>query len=230
MPSPSAAAPAFARSREAIAAISQSSLICIAGITFSVAILATPSTPHFTLRNAASTSNYRQSAGLWLRRRRAALGLPRQHPARIFQAIRADGVERRNFVRSQRHIRGGEIVVELLKGLRADDDTHDALALQQPGERHAGDRGVVRPGDRRHRVNDVVGTLLVDWREIEDGAARIVVAALLAREFSRKEAAGERAPHHDAEALILDQGQDLAFELAARNGIVRLNRFEPRIA
>ena len=37
-----------------IAATADSSPRCIAGMTFSTAILATPSTPHFTLRNAAS--------------------------------------------------------------------------------------------------------------------------------------------------------------------------------
>src|SRR5271166_3231534 len=164
MPSPSAAARAFARSREAIAAMSQSLLICIAGITFSVAILATPSTPHFTLRNAASPSNCRQSAGLWLRRRRAPLGLPRQHPAGIFRAIRADRVERRDLLGGEPQIGGGEIVVELLNALRPNDDAHDALALQEPRERDAGDGGFVCPGDRRHRVDDVVGALLVDGR------------------------------------------------------------------
>jgi hypothetical protein len=37
--------------REAIAAISETLPRCIAGMTFSAAILATPITPHFTLRN-----------------------------------------------------------------------------------------------------------------------------------------------------------------------------------
>src|SRR5271166_6812332 len=176
MPSASVAARAFARSREAIAEISQSSLACIAGITFSVAILATPSTPQFTLRNAASPSNCRQSAGLWLRSRRAALALPRQHPARIFGAKRADRIERRELLGGERQIGGGEIVVQLLNRLGPDNDAYDAFTLQQPGERHAGDRGVVRPGDRRHRVDDVVGALLVDRREIEDVCGRSAIS------------------------------------------------------
>src|SRR5947207_14750862 len=44
-----AASFAFFRSRDAIAAISLHSPFCIPGITFFVAIDATPSTPHFTL-------------------------------------------------------------------------------------------------------------------------------------------------------------------------------------
>ena len=86
---------------------------------------------------------------------------------------------------AERQIGGGEIVVELLNGLRPDDDAHDALALQEPGERDARDGGFMRPGDRRHRVDDVVGALLVDGREIEDGAAQVVVAPSGAGEFAR---------------------------------------------
>ena len=51
MPSVFAAAFALPGSREAIAAISETLPRCIAGMTFSVAILATPITPHLTLRN-----------------------------------------------------------------------------------------------------------------------------------------------------------------------------------
>src|SRR5215467_1392025 len=49
MPSARAACSAFSRSRDAIAVTSLHSPFCMAGITFLMAILATPSTPHRTL-------------------------------------------------------------------------------------------------------------------------------------------------------------------------------------
>src|SRR5229473_6895915 len=48
IPNSFAAASAFFKSREAIAAIALNALLCIPGITLRVAIDATPSTPHFT--------------------------------------------------------------------------------------------------------------------------------------------------------------------------------------
>ena len=83
-------------------------------------------------------------------------------------------------------------------------------------------------GDRRHGVDDVVGALLVDRREIEHRAARIVVAALVARVFAGEKSAGERAPHHHAEALILDHRHDLALEFASRDRVIGLHRLEAR--
>ena len=101
------------------------------------------------------------------------------------------------------------------------------LRCRQPGERDARDRRAVRLGDRRHRVDDVEGALLVDRREVERGAARVVAGPLPSRaNLPRQEAAGERAPHHDAEPLVLDQRHDLALEVAAGDRVVGLHRLE----
>src|SRR5271165_4690673 len=135
MPSIAAASRALAPSREARPTISDTSPRCIAGITFSVAMLATPSTLHFILRMVVLPV-------LRLRRRHAPLGLPGQHPARIFGLQRAHLIEGRNVLRAKRQFRGGEIVVELFDRLCADDDAHDALALDEPREGHARDRRV----------------------------------------------------------------------------------------
>ena len=156
--------------------------------------------------------------------------MPRQHPARIFGLQRARLIEFRHLFRRKREFGRGEIVIELLNGLGADDDAHHALALQKPRERDASDACVVSLGDRLHRVDNVVGALLVDRREIEHRSARIVVAALVARVFAREKSARERAPDHDAEALVLDQRHDLALKLAARDRIVCLHRLEAGIA
>ena len=64
MPSFAAAARAFSRSRDAIAVTVDDSPRCMAGMTFSVAIFATPSTPHRILRIAGdSMSNSREGRG-----------------------------------------------------------------------------------------------------------------------------------------------------------------------
>src|SRR5260370_41190866 len=168
MPSLSADARDLAISREAIAATSETSPRCIAGMTFSTAILATLSTPHFTLRNATSRIENlfsRSREPLSRRCGNAALGLPRQHPARIFGPKRADLVERRDLRCAQRQFGGGKIVVELLNRLGSDDHAHHPLALQEPGERDPRHRRLMRLGDRRHRIADVVGPLLVNARQ-----------------------------------------------------------------
>src|SRR6202042_3815765 len=228
MPSFSAAVRALLGSREAIAAISETLPRCIAGMTFSVAILATPITPHFTLRNGfppfdLATSGRWKSLSFRLRGRHAAIGLPRQNPARIFRLERARLVEFRDLFRRKLKFGRGEVVIKLLNRLGADDDAHHAFALQKPGERDARHRRAVRVGDRSHGVDDVVGALLVDRREIKHRAARIIVAALLTRVFSREEPAGKRAPNHHAEALILDHWHDLALEFAPRDRIIGLD-------
>ena len=88
---------ARATSREAMASMSQSSPRCIAGITFSVAILATPSTPHLTMPWIPPLIQASSCLGLG----RSPVGLPRDHPARIFGLQRADAVEFGDFLGAQ---------------------------------------------------------------------------------------------------------------------------------
>src|SRR5437660_1075481 len=78
-------------------------------------------------------------------------------------------------------------------------------------------RSVMGLGDRRHGVDDVVGPFLVHRRKVENGAARIIVAALAATELAREKAAREWAPHHHSETLVRDQRQNLLFEFAPRD-------------
>ena len=137
-------------------------------------------------------------------------------------------VEFRDLFRREREFGRGQIVVELLDGLGADDDAHHALALQKPGERDPRHGRTVGLGDRGHRVDDVVGAFFVDRREIERRAPRIVVAALVAGEFAGEESAGERAPYHHPEALVLDHRHDLPLEFAPGDRVVGLDCLKPR--
>src|SRR5205085_4146286 len=54
-----------------------------------------------------------------------------------------------------------------------------------------------------------------------------VALGALAGELAGETAAGERAPHHDAHALILDERQDFALKLAPGDGVIGLHRLEP---
>src|SRR5271170_1886831 len=88
----------------------------------------------------------------------------------------------------------------------------------------------MRVPDLLHRIDDVVGALLVDRREVEGRAARVIVATLATGKLAREKPAGEWTPDHDAEALVLDQGHDFAFEVAACDRVIGLNRLKPRVA
>src|SRR5690349_12962512 len=66
MPRRSPAARALARSRDAMAVTSQSLARCVAGITFSVAIRATPSTPQRIFRDISAADSTARRAGVCL--------------------------------------------------------------------------------------------------------------------------------------------------------------------
>src|SRR5471032_1578729 len=145
MPSFCAAPRAFSMSREAIASTRDSAPNCIAGITFSTPILATPSTPQETflvidkLLPSLSTPFFRyagegRSCVSLNRRRQARASLALEHPAGIFRRQRACLVERGDFIRCEGYLYRRQIVVELRDRLGADDDAHHAGALQQPGK------------------------------------------------------------------------------------------------
>ena len=66
------------------------------------------------------------------------------------------------------------------------------------------------------------------WREVERRPPAAGFAAALARVLAAQQAAGQRAPHQQAKALALQHRRDLALEIASGDGVVRLQRLEPR--
>ncbi len=98
--------------------------------------------------------------------------------------------------------------------------------MEQPGEcdlRHA---DAVRPADVAHDVHDVPRPLTVDGREVEavaPGAAGLGGGTV---ELARQQAAGQRAPHHQAQALVDQQGRHLPLQAPPRHGVVGLKALE----
>ena len=97
-----------------------------------------------------------------------------------------------------------------------------ARLVQQPGERDLRHRHAARAGDLAHDVDAVEGALLVDRREVERGAAAARFAVLVAAVLAAQQAAGERAPDHQAEAFALQHRDQLALEVAAGDRVVGL--------
>src|SRR5690242_13368876 len=84
----------------------------------------------------------------------------------------------------------------------------------------------MRLSDRPHRLDATKRARAIDRREIERRAARTFGPARFLLEFAAEQATGERAPHHDAQALIQGEGNDLPLELAAGDRVVSLNALE----
>jgi hypothetical protein len=70
--------------------------------------------------------------------------------------------------------------------------------------------------------------LHVDRREVEGGAPRLGGALLVGIELAREEAACERAPREDRDALREAHRCDLALDVAAGDRVVDLCALEPR--
>ena len=95
--------------------------------------------------------------------------------------------------------------------------------MQQPGKRDLGDAGALGGCDFPHRLDGGIAAIHVHGREIEGGAAAIIATAfpvILAGEV----AACQRAPHHQANLLGRQHGDDFAFKVAPRQGVIRLQR------
>ena len=99
--------------------------------------------------------------------------------------------------------------------------------MQQPGERDLRDRDAARAGDLAHGVDRVVGALLVERREVERRSPAAGLALLVARVLAAQEAAGERAPDHQPDALRLHHRHQLALEVAAGDRVISLERGGP---
>ena len=184
--------------REAIATISESLPCCIAGMTFSVRDLGDADDAPFDLahslplllRYAARPAGGEKLTPLpsvpACGRRPAA---PASSPdIRGLSALTSSSLAISSDVSAARR---GEIVVELLDRLGADDDAGHVLLLQQPRERDPRDGTRRAPRRSAHRVDDVVGLLLIDRRKVERDAARLRLArrcACICRRASRPRA------------------------------------------
>ena len=78
----------------------------------------------------------------------------------------------------------GEIVVELFRGLGADDDAHDGLPVQEPGDRDAGDGMTVTVGRVRDEpaLHGVKYVVLSHNTKLGAGKGAVLLAEWLTRE------------------------------------------------
>jgi hypothetical protein len=148
------------------------------------------------------------------------------HPAGVLVRKRADLVELLELVGGELEVAGGDVLVQLVETLGADDHRGDERLRQDPGERDRGGGDVVRLGDGADDVEHAPGTLLVDDGEVEGGAAGVFGLLVLAGELAGEQAAGEGAPDEQADLLVLEDGDDLALEVAAGDGVVGLQGVE----
>ena len=81
-------------------------------------------------------------------------------------------------------------------------------------------------GDGDEDVHDVPDAVLVDDGEVEGGAAGVFGLLVFAGEFAGEEAAGEGAPDEEAGLFGFEEGDDVALEVAAGDGVVGLEGVE----
>ncbi|KAG1600003.1 hypothetical protein G6F46_014050 [Rhizopus delemar] len=144
------------------------------------------------------------------------------HPAGIFGRQRTDLVQRGQFVLRQLDAGGGQVVVQLIDTLGADDDAGHHLLVQQPGQGHLRDRHAARISPRFQDVDAVIGAVAVDRREVERGAAATGFGRPGAAVLAAEQAASQRAPHHQAHPFALQHGDQFAFQVAARDRAAQL--------
>ncbi len=151
--------------------------------------------------------------------------LPRDHPAGIFLGQRAPRVQRRQLAPRQHQFRRGDVVLQLLGRLRADQHAGHGLLRQQPGRGHARRGDAVRLGDRPQRLEHLVQPVVIDRRKSKVAARPC--GALLPSTAVGEQPAGQGAPaitrRPDPSALARPRARD------ARAVVVEgLDGLEPR--
>ncbi len=86
----------------------------------------------------------------------------------------------------------------------------------------------MRGGDFAHCIDTGKGAVFIYRREVELRTPRAIGAFAVAVEFAGEQAARQRAPHHQAHLLVLQQGHDIAFQIAPGDGVIGLQGLEPR--
>src|SRR5688572_24314495 len=99
--------------------------------------------------------------------------------------------------------------------------------MEQPGNRDLGDAVALRLGDLTQRVDDWPGAVAVNRREVEIGATAVGALLLALVILAREQAAGERAPYHQADPFRLQHRHDFTLEVAADQGVIGLERDRP---
>ena len=148
------------------------------------------------------------------------------HPAGVLGRQRARPVEPIELGGRELHLRGGQVVAQLVVVAGADDHAGGDALMKQPGEGQPRDRDLQLARHLAERVEHGVAARLVDRREVEARAAGPGGALLVAPELPAQKTTRQRAPDEEAHLLGLHQGDQLPFQIASDDRIVGLDGLE----
>ncbi len=153
-------------------------------------------------------------------------------PVRVDQRRGAGLVELGSLGLGEAEGGGRQVVGQLLRGARADDQRGDGRFAQEVGESHLRGRDAVLLAEADQDLDDVIQALLVVDRrltpvgELPRARRGLVVPAVL----TGQQAAGQRAPDQNAQALVDRQRDQLVLGLAGLQRVVDLLADELRQA
>src|SRR6202035_3103990 len=149
-----------------------------------------------------------------------------QHPPWIFRGKSADLIQLPKLVLGECELDRREIVLKLVEAFRANDDRGYHRLCQEPCKRDTCRTTPVCFRDRSHRIEDLPGPLFVHDGKVIFSAARIRGLLVRPAELARKQAAGKRTPHEQAELFGFQQWNDFPFEIATGDRVISLQRVE----
>src|ERR1700726_2316658 len=145
--------------------------------------------------------NYLQTVG----------SLERQHPSWILRWKSADLIQLPKLILSECEFDRLEIVLKLVEAFCANDDRGYDRLCQEPCERDSCRTTPVCFRDRSHHLEDLPGPLFVHDGKVVFSAARIRGLLVRPAELARKQAAGKRTPHEQADLFGFQQWNDFPF-------------------
>src|SRR6478752_1396579 len=152
--------------------------------------------------------------------------LGQQHPPWILGGKSADLIQLPELVLGECDFDRSKIILKLVEAFRANDDRGYHRLCQEPCERETCRTTSMCFGNRSHHVEDLPGSLFVHAGKTEVSASRIRGLLVRPAELAGKQAASQRTPHEQADLFVFEQGNDLPFEIAARDRVISLKRVE----
>src|SRR5215210_7987989 len=149
----------------------------------------------------------------------------KDHPLWIRNSRIRGRIELPDVIAREREVDGADVVLELLEFPGSDDHAADSGPTEYPCDRDTRRAGAMPCGHFLQRIHDAVAHLSVERHELarirEAGPGRRwIVAAVLARQ----EPAGQRAPHQDADVVVLGERLELVLEAPAHEAVIHLRR------
>ena len=141
--------------------------------------------------------------------------MKRDHPPGVLGREPANCIQLADLIRAKPEFDGCQILLELIEtsAPMMTDVTNGLARTQASG--HRGDAGIVDAGYGTKHIEDTPGALLIHHGKVERCAPRVLGLLTLGGVFAGQKAAGERTPDQKVGALVIEERNDLAFEVAA---------------